>query len=379
MAVARPRVICGGARRCAARVPLALFLVASVAQTGMAEPCAPRAELGGDAEAVAKVAIELQRLGVDASTDPLERSATTCPVIVAAVELDQSGGIAVAVRDASHRSEGRVVSDAALAAAWIDSWLRDDFVGPAVEPVPVSAPANIEPAVPIAETPVFERFMLTASYLQIWSDDGTWWSGFAASGCVRTNGFCVGGRFGYAQKDVTADLTAASKTDLSLLATISYSQHLGRMSIGPELGVGVGRLTTSRIDGCKPLMTPTNCDPMTDPMCPPAEPDPTTCSDPGGTMNGQVYVGDNFTQSTYTPRVSAALRVAIPLFEHVWLDGLAAATIAPFGHTDAYAAKAPDGTTMTDPNTMNTAGLYPLPGDATFGIQLGIGLRVGAP
>src|SRR6187551_969565 len=115
----------------AARVALALSLVASAVQTGQAEPCAPRAELGGDAEAVAKVAAELQRLGVDASTDPMKRPArSSCPVIVAAVELDRGGGIAVAVRDASQRSEGRVVSDAALAAAWIDSWLRDDFSAP---------------------------------------------------------------------------------------------------------------------------------------------------------------------------------------------------------------------------------------------------------
>ena len=129
----------------AARVALALVLVASAAQTGRAQPCAPRAELGGDAEAVAKVAVELQRLGVDASTDPLKRTPTKCPVIVAAVELDESGGIAVAVRDGAQRSEGRVVSDPALAAAWIDSWLRDDFVVPPAE--------TCAPGVTVGEAP----------------------------------------------------------------------------------------------------------------------------------------------------------------------------------------------------------------------------------
>ena len=36
------------------------------------------------------------------------------------------GGIAAATRDRTRRSGGRVVSDATLAAAWIDSWPHDD-------------------------------------------------------------------------------------------------------------------------------------------------------------------------------------------------------------------------------------------------------------
>jgi hypothetical protein len=49
--------------------------------------------------------------------------------VVAQVELGTDGGIAVAIRDGGRRSEGRVVSDAAMAASWIDSWLRDDLDG----------------------------------------------------------------------------------------------------------------------------------------------------------------------------------------------------------------------------------------------------------
>jgi hypothetical protein len=113
-----------------------------------------------------------------------------------------------------------------------------------------------------------------------------------------------------------------------------------------------------------------NCDPMTDPTCV-NNPPPVMCEPNMST----VYVGDGFAETSYAPRVSAALRLAIPLFEHVWLDGLAAATIAPFAHTDDYAATNPDGTTMTMPGGAG----FPLPGDSTFGFQLGVGLRVGAP
>ena len=368
---------------------LTLTLVASLAETARAEPCAPRAELGGDAEAVVKVQAELQRLGVDArpakspeeTREALRASlrGSRCPMVVAAVELDRSGGIAVAVQDASQRSEGRVVSDAVLAAAWIDSWLRDDFIAPdEVLAPPAAAPGAITPAAPrdtppaqaAPGLPMLDQFSLAASFVESWTDDQTSWSGVAVAGCVRTGGVCVGARAGYAWQDVTADVSAAAKRDMSLFATLSYSEELGRMSIAPELGVGIGRLTTSRIEGCK-VAPPPMCDPTTDPNgCMGSQPPMTMC-DGTGTTPGAVYVGDNFSATIYTPRISAAVRIAIPLFDHVWLDGLAAATAAPLGHTGDYATS-PDGTVMTN------TGAFPLPGDPTFGVQLGVGLRVGA-
>jgi hypothetical protein len=218
--------------------------------------------------------------------------------------------------------------------------------------------------------PLLDRFSLAASFVESWTDDQTSWSGVAVAGCVRVGGVCVGARAGYAWQDVTADVTAAAKRDTSLLATVSYSEELGRMSIAPELGVGLGRVTTSRIEGCK-VMPPPMCDPTTDPNCDPMQQPPMTMCDGTGTTPGTVYVGDNFAAASYTPRISVSLRIAIPLFDHVWLDGLAAATAAPFGHTTDYATS-PDGSVMAN------TGVFPLPGDPTFGVQLGIGLRVGA-
>lgn len=342
----------------AARVALGILLTVSASQTSEAQPCAPRAELGGDAQAVAKVAVELQRLGVDASTNSRSRVASSCPVIVAAVEIDPSGGIAVAVRDASQRSEGRVVSDAALAAAWIDSWLRDEFAGPPASAARVEVHPAEATAV-VAPSPMLDRFSLAASFLQVWSDNSTRWSGVASSLCVRRDGFCVGGRVAYARQTVTSDFNIAAKTDLEVVATASYSQSLGTMSIAPELGLGVGRLASPRIDGCK-----------TDVMCDPTNPmDPNCITPPPKCDPGQVYVA---AMTTYAPRISAALRIAIPLAEHVWLDGLAGTTLAPFGNDRAYANLSADGTTM------NSNGSSRSPGDPVLGLQLGIGLRLGA-
>jgi hypothetical protein len=356
-----------------ARVALVLAFVAA-SQSADAEPCVPRADLAGDADAVARVAVELTRLGVDVHTSnvPSRPRPASCPAIVAAVELERNGGIAVAVRDASQRSEGRVVSDAALAAAWIDSWLRDDFSVPAVEPAlspPMATPSTpvAEPVVEIVQTTVstLDTFAITATLLQAWS--GGTWNGFAGSACVRTGDACIGGRFAYAQQTVTtAQLTGAAKHDVSLVATLSYPQQIGAMSVAPELGLGVGRRTTTRVEGCKSVEMPM-CDPMTDPTCG-QMPGNENCS----ADTGVIYVGDNFAATHYTPRVAAALRVAIPLFDHVWLDGLAAATLAPLSHTGDYAGKSPDG------NTGPNAGAYPLPGDAMLGLSLGIGVRVGA-
>ena len=357
------------------RAPAALALAALVSapRIGTAEPCAPRAEVGGDAVAVERVTGELVRLGVTVSV-----AAPGCPVVKAMVELDRDGGIAVAVRGAAQRSEGRVVSDAALAAVWIDSWLRDDLDGwsapparvAAVEP-PQTAPGLVPPGDVVPEPPspsLFERFAISASYEQAWTDDGSSWSGGNLAACFRVGAICLGARARAAfEPELTSEITAASRTDLSVLATASLPIDVGQFFLAPEVGLGVGRFTTKRLEGCKPvMMPPPNCDP-TDPMCltPPA-----TCEAmPDPNASGFAYVGDGLDESSYTPRLALALRVAVPLFSHVWLDGLASATFAPFGHRDDYGGS----------SGMPGTSAFPLPGEPGTGIQLGVGLRVGSP
>lgn len=329
-----------------------------------AEPCAARASLSGDAEAIARVRPELERLGVtiDSGADTDAR----CKHVSAAVELDRSGGIAVAVRDSAQRSEGRVVGDAAIAAEWIDSWLHDDFE---VAPAPLAAATTTAPA-PAVDAPVsapaeslLDRVSIAAGYEQAWTETSTSWSGFGGAACVRSGAFCFGARARYLGETVTNQLTAASRHDLAVLATASWQHELGQMTIAPELGLGVGRMTTTRVEGCK---APPACDP-TDPNCklPPAPP---PCSS-GGTSD-QVYVGDSFDAASFTPRVETALRASVPLFSHVWLDATAAVTLAPFGHGDAYA-------TMSTPPPGVSADQVALPGEPFAAFTLGVGVRVG--
>jgi hypothetical protein len=359
--------------------------------TAGAQPCPPRAELGGDAAAVARVADELRQLGVDVVSRPNDpavtevpafRGADGCAVVRAQVALDDSGGIAVAIR-AARGSEGRVVSDAAFAAAWIDSWTREELDNALWAPPPAAhrapeltaivPPRDVPPRPPA--TSAWERVAIAAAYEQAWTDDDAAWTGISASACVRVGGFCLGGRARVAfDPERLHNLTAVKRDDVAVLATASYPIALGTMSIAPELGVGVGRLATSRVDAsCQPAPPP-GCDPMT-PNCPMA-PEPNTGCDPtmmsaDGT-DPKIHVGDNFSAATYAPRVSLALRVAVPVFEYVWLDGLAGVTYAPFGHAEPFAAGETMATDLAPPEQLA------LPGEPATGYVLGIGLRVGA-
>ena len=296
-------------------------------------------------------------------------------MVKAVVELARDGGIAVAVRGAAQRSEGRVVSDAALAAVWIDSWLRDDLDGwsapparvAAVEPValPLAPPGDV--AVVVPPRSVLEELAISGSYERAWTDDGSSWIGGNLAACVRVGTLCIGARARAAfEPELTSDLTAASRSDLSALATASLPIDVGQFFIAPEVGLGLGRFTTKRIEGCKAVeMPPSNCDPM-DPTC--VEPQPVMCEATAG-PNGLVHVGDGLDESSFTPRVALALRVAVPLFHHVWLDGLASITFAPFGHRETYG----------EPSTPMAPGGFAIPGEPGKSVQLGIGLRVGAP
>jgi hypothetical protein len=323
-------------------------LLATVAalQTASAEPCAPRAHLDGDAEAVARVSAALATLGILVELGQPEPDAR-CPVVVAAVELDRGGGISVAVRDATNRSEGRVVTDAALAAAWIDSWIHDDFAPEVPAPMPSHAPGLVVSAVPhdaaTRQSPsLLDRLAIDAGYVHTLSFDGSSGTGFGAGACVRAGELCIGARVAYSQLDMQG---SATRDDLMATATASWSHSLGWMRISPELGAGIGRMTTAA------CLVPPPCD-VTDANCPKVPPCDQT----------------DLHQTSYTPRLTGALRVAVPLFPQVWLDGAAAIMLAPFGHSDPFYGM---------PDASGAKG--EISGEPDAAAQLSVGVRVGLP
>jgi hypothetical protein len=377
------------------RAPAALALAAALSapRTVGAGPCAPRADLSGDAAAIARVAAELQRLG-----DATGAASAGCTAVHARIRDDAGGGIAVAIVDGA-RTQDLVVGDAALAAAWIDSWLRDELTSgarggsarlatsastPGAAPTdaahPAAPPRTAEatpPAAPpradlVAAPPrprtLLDRLSLAADYATLWLGSGTTASGIDVAACVRVGPACLGARAHYASTSLAGTLTNGTRSETAALATASVPLDLGRMSISPELAVGVGRMTTTRTDAaCMPM----NCDPTTDPTCTPTgmgTAGSPTCFD----SDGNAYVGDKLNVTTTTPRFALALRIAVPLFEHVSLDAVASATLAPFGHGAVYGSG-----TMPDASGMEV--MTSLPGEPSTIYQLAIGLRVGAP
>jgi hypothetical protein len=335
--------------------------------SAVADPCPhPRATLDGDPAAVASVTPELVKLGVDVGP----AIATSCKSIAATVENDRDGAIAVAVKTGS-QSEGRTVSDPALAATWIDSWLQDDFGGPMFSTKlassrVVSANPDVIRAVEVPAQPqTGVGLSVSAAFDQSWMFDGSSWTGITAGVCAKIDALCFGARGRYATNSELFGQTAAARSDLSVLATASYETHVGRIAIVPELGLGVGRDSTSRIDGCRHVQT---CDPNT-PGCM-VPPDDHECTEHDPEHAYTINLGDHMSASTVTPRAAASVRGAIAIANHLWLDGSASLMVSPFAHTRHY--DLPMGTPL--PFEI-PADQLALPGESIGTFELGIGLR----
>ena len=344
----------------------ALLLLA--AAPAAAEPCKPHAQLEGDAAAVASVTAELVKLGVVVgATAP-----AGCKTVFAAVELGRDGGFAIAVKTGS-QSEGRTVSDAVVAASWIDSWAADDFAPPqpAANGFFDLHTGHENPEVH-ADAPTPPRIYpwlgvsVMAAVDQSWSFDRTRWSGIGGGACVEVSSWCFGARARYATQDILIGQTAAARSDVALLATASVAKQVGRTQLIPELGLGVGKMTTSRINGCRHVA----CDPH-DTNCMEPPPD-MECVEHDPAHAYVLDVGDNLHATSVTPRAAATLRVAFAITDHIFLDGIAAVTLEPFGHGE-YALPLGE---------LPPPGIPPqqlaLPGQSIGTFELGLGLRWGS-
>jgi hypothetical protein len=348
----------------------ALLLLATA--PAAAEPCKPHAQLEGDAAAVASVTTELVKLGVVVGQ---EAAPAGCKTVFAAVELGRDGGLAIAVKTGT-QSEGRTVSDAAVAASWIDSWVADDFAPP--QPAAngffdLGAAQNHPELDADARTWSDARIYpwlgisVMAAVDQSWSFDRTRWSGIGGGACAQVSSWCFGARARYATQDILIGQTAAARSDLAILATASYAKQVGRTQLIPELGLGVGKLTTSRINGCRHV----SCDPHdTGCMEPPLEME---CVEHDPEHAYVLDLPDQLHATSVTPRAAATLRVAFAITDHLFLDGIAAVTLEPFGHSDPY--KLPVG-------ELPPPGVAPeelaLPGQSIGTFELGLGLRWGS-
>ncbi len=345
-------------------------LLFALAAPAAAEPCPPHAQLEGDPAAIASVTVELVKLGMTVSGEP-----SSCKTVVASVELGREGGLAVAVKHGT-QSEGREVNNAVVAASWINSWAVDDLEPSraldvaSLRPDPAAAPdVRHDQPESTASTSPLDHFAVNAALDQAWTFDGARWSGISAGACARIDGFCVGARVRYGAESELVGQTAARRTDLALLATASYPTQLGRFELVPELGLGVGQMTTSRLDGCRHVAT---CNPQDQGCVQPPQDDDCIHHDPEHAF--ALALDDHFSQSSVTPRISASARLAVPLGNHVWLDALAAVMLSPFDHGAAYEFPMTEAPPFGVPRDQ-----LALPGEPLGTFLVGIGLRVGTP
>ena len=100
-------------------------------------PCVPAALLRGEPTLVEQVQRQLSLLGVS------NQARAGCPLVEAQVAASEDG-IAVVLKEASGRNASIVLSDASIAATWIDSWLQEELGAPLLSVR--AAPPNPAPA-----------------------------------------------------------------------------------------------------------------------------------------------------------------------------------------------------------------------------------------
>jgi len=332
----------------------AVVLGAAIAAHGPAaadstsSPCPPAARIAGDPELGHAVALELSILGV-ASADIPPR----CPAVE--VVVARSGeAVAVSLRDGAGRQAAEVVTDASVAASWIESWLHPEIGAPllAARSAPgLSAPATAAPAVVVtsAAQPAARRgrfayrgLALGAAGEMTSANDDSDWRALSASVCARFGALCAGlTARGADNRGISMDggLTEANRYELSLVASLSAVLELGRMQLVPSVGLGLAYTETGRGAGTKCM---TEVDPS------------------GQSCDAPYAVDDGFTSYNLGPRAEVAVTGAFPIAGPLSLTLGVGMSFAPMARDEAaipdYAAQYFDAIENGDPDR-------PPPGD----------------
>jgi hypothetical protein len=301
-----------------------VVLGAAIAAHGpaAADPsCPPAAHVAGDAELGHAVVLELSILGVMSAEVP-----AGCPV--AEVMVEPSGdGVAVTLRDGAGRQAAQVVTDAEVAASWIESWVHPEIGAPllAARSAP-GATAVVEPAADVTVASAAARpgrfayrgLTLGAAAELTSASDGTDWRALSASVCARFGVLCAGltGR-ATDNRGISMDggQTEVNRYQIELLATLGVSLAIGRMTLVPSAGLGLAYEETGRGGGG------TSCN----------DPD-----DPTGMMCEPPYaIDDGFTAYSVGPRAELGLTGAFAIAGPLSLTLGVAMSFAPTARTEA--------------------------------------------
>jgi len=257
----------------------ALRVLAVLASAASADGVAPVA-LDGDAELGSAVAQALAERGIRVVS-----SAGTESVQVH-VQPDPAG-IRLFIYDRNGHAVERIVANAEVAAAVVESWVRDDLARSLLDPHEVSttggapngtkapspapATATSGPTPPgIAYAPAHpgarSRPTVTVVADTSLATDGTLWMGAALGACVRVGRFCVGvdvqfsgdmavsGNVGALYTVVDSSNAACTEPRRKLtrmggnaLMTADLPLRVGAGTLGPGIGLGAAWLSTNAV------------------------------------------------------------------------------------------------------------------------------------
>jgi hypothetical protein len=254
-------------------------------------------------------------------------------------------GIRLAIHDRNGQLVERMVANAEIAAAVVESWVRDDLARPLLEPheIAMTQVAPIVTGTPVPAHPgaPFGTSVTVAGETSV-ATDGSLWMGAALGACVRVGWSCVGLQIQVAGDTATTGHVGARYTappdssgagcqepqqrkltrlGAEALLTADLPLRIGAGTLGPGIGLGAGWLSTSAV-----------------------------LDDHGA---NETAVG-----------LRAATRILLswPLAWGLALDVGLWADILPFAHTNKF-----------------TKGGFDLPGEPRGFLRAGLGLRYGPP
>jgi hypothetical protein len=240
--------------------------------------CPPAALLGGDAGARQRLAVELEHRGVTVAPP------SGCPAV--RVDVTEAGPrIRLAMIDPQGRTAQREAASPGVAAAFVESWSRADLSDPLLE----------MPPAPAAARPARGSLLSVAAHLETGLDsDAGGWVGVGVGLLVLLGPICLGPEAALRGQPLAAGgehpQVRRARVDLALSAGLR-GLKAGRIHFVPTLGLGFGWMRSESADPRRS-----------------AEPERR-----GG------------------PRAQAAVAIAVPVGQKLWLEARFSATLMPLG------------------------------------------------
>jgi hypothetical protein len=314
--------------------------------------------VAGAEQLARRLRLELAVLGVRT-----EGVSDSCPAVD--VTVSEAGEqVSVSLRDASGRRASQVVTDAHVAATWIESWVHPEIGAPllaarAAAPVAERMDLVAAPAAPRADLLAFRGFVIGAEAEKLYGSDDSDWRAVSLSACARWGLVCPGlsARMSDNRGHLVQDgLAALDRLGVELMAGVSAPFEVGRMRLAPAVALGLGLLRSADA----------------------------TC-DLYAEADAQGCVAYFRTAYSIGPRAEMGLTGAFPIASRVSLVVSGSLSFAPLARSEPgpLFGQLPDGTVPGDPDDGDPAGdgqvkeADPsLPGEPSRFTRVGVGLAV---